>query len=152
MIGFILSVIVAVPLGILVGTIKSIEAFIEPLVAFVRYIPVSAFVPLSILWFGVGDIEKVVIIFIGIAPYLLILIESCAQKIDLQTLNTRIVYRQRFYEDCCNEKLTEDDVINHLIDLSANILTLRLFQKQHFFSPSKMGFQFGLAELQFLFY
>ena len=81
LVGFILAVIVAVPIGILVGTIKSIEAYIEPVVAFVRYIPPSAFVPLSILWFGVGDIEKFFIIFIGIAPYLIILVADVVANV-----------------------------------------------------------------------
>lgn len=80
-VGFILAVIIAVPLGILVGTVKSIEAFIEPLVAFIRYIPPSAFVPLSILWFGVGDVEKFFIIFIGVAPYLLILVADVVANV-----------------------------------------------------------------------
>lgn len=79
--GFVLSVIVAVPLGILVGSSKPAEAYIEPIVAFVRYIPPSAFVPLSILWFGVGDIEKVFIIFVGVAPYLLVLVADTVANV-----------------------------------------------------------------------
>ena len=72
--GFILSIIVALPLGILFGTSKKTEAVIEPLVAFVRYVPPSAFIPLIIVWFGVGEIEKVILIFLGVAPYLTLLI------------------------------------------------------------------------------
>jgi NitT/TauT family transport system permease protein len=72
-VGFTLAIIIAVPLGILVGSIKSIEATLEPVVAFIRYIPPSAFIPLSILWFGIGDLEKFFIIFLGIMPYMLIL-------------------------------------------------------------------------------
>ena len=80
-VGFILAVVIAVPLGILVGTIKPIEAFVEPSVAFIRYIPPSAFVPLSILWFGVGNVEKFFIIFIGVAPYLLILVADVVANV-----------------------------------------------------------------------
>ena len=80
-VGFIFSAIIAIPIGILVGTIKSIEAFLEPLVAFIRYIPPSAFVPLSILWFGVGDIGKFFIVFIGVMPYLLILISDVVANV-----------------------------------------------------------------------
>lgn len=74
LIGFILAVVIAIPLGIIIGTVKPAEAFFEPIVSFVRYIPSSAFVPLAILWFGVGDLEKFFIIFIGVFPYLLILV------------------------------------------------------------------------------
>lgn len=81
LVGFILAVVIAVPLGIVIGTIKPIEAFFEPIVSFIRYIPPSAFVPLAILWFGVGDIEKFFIIFIGTAPYLLILVADIVSHV-----------------------------------------------------------------------
>lgn len=80
-VGFFLASIIAIPLGILAGSVKSIEAFLEPLVAFIRYIPPSAFVPLSILWLGVGDTEKFFIIFIGVTPYLLLLVASTVVKV-----------------------------------------------------------------------
>jgi len=81
LIGFLISVIIAVPLGILLGTIRQVEALLEPIVAFIRYIPTSAFVPLSILWFGIGDVEKFFIIFIGVAPYLLLLVADVVQNV-----------------------------------------------------------------------
>ena len=63
--GFILAAIVAVPLGILMGAFKPIEAFVEPFVSFARYLPASAFIPLLILWAGVGEAQKLSVIFIG---------------------------------------------------------------------------------------
>ncbi|WP_284178189.1 ABC transporter permease [Rhabdaerophilum sp. SD176] len=63
--GFILAAIVAVPLGILMGAYKPIEAFFEPFVSFARYLPASAFVPLLILWAGLGETQKLLVIFIG---------------------------------------------------------------------------------------
>jgi NitT/TauT family transport system permease protein len=63
--GFILAAIVAVPLGIAMGAFKQIEAFFEPFVSFARYLPASAFIPLLILWAGVGETQKLLVIFIG---------------------------------------------------------------------------------------
>ena len=63
--GFILAAIVAVPLGIAMGAFKPIEAFFEPFVSFARYLPASAFIPLLILWAGVGEAQKLSVIFIG---------------------------------------------------------------------------------------
>jgi len=65
MLGFVLAAIFAVPLGILMGSFKIVQAVIEPINDFVRYLPVVAFIPLAILWTGTGDLEKVLIIFIG---------------------------------------------------------------------------------------
>jgi NitT/TauT family transport system permease protein len=63
--GFVLAAIVAVPLGILMGAYKPIEAFFEPFVSFSRYLPASAFIPLLILWAGIGELQKLLVIFIG---------------------------------------------------------------------------------------
>ncbi|MEJ7687797.1 MAG: ABC transporter permease, partial [Variovorax sp.] len=63
--GFILAAIVAVPLGIAMGTWKGVEAFFEPFVSFCRYLPASAFIPLLILWAGIGEAQKLLVIFIG---------------------------------------------------------------------------------------
>jgi NitT/TauT family transport system permease protein len=63
--GFVLAAIIAVPLGILMGAYKPIEAFFEPFVSFARYLPASAFVPLLILWAGIGEKQKLLVIFIG---------------------------------------------------------------------------------------
>jgi NitT/TauT family transport system permease protein len=63
--GFVLAALVAVPIGILMGTYKPIEAFLEPFVSFARYLPASAFIPLLILWAGIGELQKLLVIFIG---------------------------------------------------------------------------------------
>lgn len=64
-IGFALASAMAIPVGILIGCFRVWEAAIEPLVDFVRYMPVVAFVPLTILWSGTGDWQKFLIIWIG---------------------------------------------------------------------------------------
>jgi NitT/TauT family transport system permease protein len=53
--GFVLAAACAVPLGIAMGAYKAIEAFFEPFVSFARYLPASAFIPLLILWAGIGS-------------------------------------------------------------------------------------------------
>ncbi|WP_213992222.1 ABC transporter permease [Sodalis sp. dw_96] len=63
--GFILAAVLAVPLGIMMGSYKLVEAFVEPFVSFCRYLPASAFIPLLILWAGIGETQKILVIFIG---------------------------------------------------------------------------------------
>ena len=72
--GFALAAVVAVPLGILMGSFKFVEALVEPLGNFIRYLPVSAMIPLLILWLGIGRMEKVAVIFIGTFFQLIFLI------------------------------------------------------------------------------
>ncbi len=63
--GFVLATAIAVPLGIAMGAYKPVEAFFEPFVSFCRYLPASAFIPLLILWAGIGETQKLLVIFIG---------------------------------------------------------------------------------------
>jgi NitT/TauT family transport system permease protein len=63
--GFLIASVLAVPIGVLIGCYRFWEAAIEPLVDFIRYMPVVAFVPLTILWTGTGDTQKFLIIWIG---------------------------------------------------------------------------------------
>jgi NitT/TauT family transport system permease protein len=63
--GFIIAAVIAVPLGVLMGAYKPIEAFFEPFVSFARYLPASAFIPLLMLWVGIGETQKLAVIFIG---------------------------------------------------------------------------------------
>lgn len=65
LVGFVISSVVAVPIGILSGSFRIVEAFVEPIVNFSRYLPVSALIPLLILWVGIGMEEKVAVIIIG---------------------------------------------------------------------------------------
>ena len=63
--GFVAATVLAVPLGVAMGAYKPIEAFFEPFVSFARYLPASAFIPLLILWAGIGEMQKLLVIFIG---------------------------------------------------------------------------------------
>ena len=63
--GFVIAAVLALPLGVAMGAYKPIEAFFEPFVSFARYLPASAFIPLLILWAGIGEAQKLAVIFIG---------------------------------------------------------------------------------------
>ncbi len=63
--GFFCAALISIPLGILMGAFASIRSLTEPLIAIVRYMPAPAFIPLLILYFGLGELPKVLLIFIG---------------------------------------------------------------------------------------
>jgi len=63
--GFVIAAAIALPLGVAMGAYKPVEAFFEPFVSFARYLPASAFIPLLILWVGIGEAQKLAVIFIG---------------------------------------------------------------------------------------
>lgn len=63
--GFALSAVLALPIGLLIGAYRPVEALLEPLTDFIRYMPAVAFIPLVMLWFGIDEGAKIAIIFIG---------------------------------------------------------------------------------------
>jgi NitT/TauT family transport system permease protein len=63
--GFGLAVIVSVPLGIVMGTFHAGRAVFEPVIGLLRYLPASAFIPLLIIWLGLGEPSKIAMLFIG---------------------------------------------------------------------------------------
>jgi len=79
--GWVLAAILAVPLGILMGSFKFFEALFEPVVNFVRYLPVSAMIPLLILYIGLGFEEKVAVIFIGTFFQLILMVADVAAHV-----------------------------------------------------------------------
>jgi NitT/TauT family transport system permease protein len=87
LIGFVLSAIVGVPLGILIGSFQSFRALFEQPVSFARYLPASAFIPLLIVWFGLGDSEKVAVIVIGSFFQLTLLVADISAGVPKELLN-----------------------------------------------------------------
>jgi ABC-type nitrate/sulfonate/bicarbonate transport system permease component len=69
LIGFGLAILVGVPLGILAGSWRVVEAAGAPLALFGRNLPVAALIPLTILWFGIDEAQKVVFIFVACVPF-----------------------------------------------------------------------------------
>ncbi len=61
-IGFVIAVMLAIPIGIALGLSRRASQLLEPVVDFIRYIPNPALIPLFILWFGVGETEKIIVI------------------------------------------------------------------------------------------
>jgi NitT/TauT family transport system permease protein len=86
-IGFLISTAIGIPLGIAIGSFRVVQAFFEPFIAAVRYMPASAFIPLLIIWFGIYEKEKVAVIFIGVFFPLTLLIADVSANIPKELLN-----------------------------------------------------------------
>ncbi len=69
LIGFGLAAIIGVPLGILAGSWRVFDSASAPLALFGRNIPVAALIPLTILWFGIEETQKVMFLFIACVPF-----------------------------------------------------------------------------------
>ncbi|CAN5756558.1 ABC transporter permease [soil metagenome] len=88
LIGWAVAALLAVPLGILMGSFKFFEALFEPVVDFIRYLPVSAMIPLLILYIGLGIEEKIAVIFIGTFFQLILLVADVAAHVPKDLLDS----------------------------------------------------------------
>jgi NitT/TauT family transport system permease protein len=89
--GFALSGLVAIPLGLLMGTYPKVKHFLSPLVDPLRFLPISALVPLFLVWFGIEETMKIMLLFVGTFVYLLPLVVEAVENVDdvyLQTAAT----------------------------------------------------------------
>ncbi|MEX1030465.1 MAG: ABC transporter permease [Paenibacillaceae bacterium] len=84
--GFLLACIVAIPIGIFAGTFKIGEAFIEPPMEFIRYMPAVAFIPLIMVWAGIGESAKILLIFIGTFFQLVLMVSAITRQVSVDLL------------------------------------------------------------------
>jgi NitT/TauT family transport system permease protein len=87
---FALACLLAIPLGILMGTFRRVEAFFNPLVSAFRYLPAPSFIPLLLMWFGVGEGQKLALLFLGVVWFLITLIMDYAKSIPADFINTAL--------------------------------------------------------------
>ena len=85
--GFLLAAAVAVPLGLLMGSFEAVRSFFNPPINAIRYMPASAFIPLLILLQGLGEDEKITIIWIGVFFQLVLMVMDIAHRVPDEMLN-----------------------------------------------------------------
>ncbi|WP_218010882.1 ABC transporter permease [Herbidospora mongoliensis] len=61
-----LAILISVPLGFLMGTVGWAQPLFEPIIGILRYLPASAFIPLLIIWLGIGETSKIALLVIGV--------------------------------------------------------------------------------------
>jgi NitT/TauT family transport system permease protein len=89
-IAFFLAAGLALPLGVLMGAFEPINRFFEPVVAPLRYMPISAFIPLLILWFGIYEKQKIAFLFLGVFVYLLPVVVSAIRFVPEELVQTAL--------------------------------------------------------------
>ncbi|MEK7729795.1 MAG: ABC transporter permease, partial [candidate division KSB1 bacterium] len=85
---FALSISVALPLGIAMGSYDFVNRFFDPLIAPLRYLPITAFIPLLILWFGIDESQKVAFLFLGTVVYLLPAVVDAIRSVPEELVQT----------------------------------------------------------------
>ncbi len=87
MIGWLLSAVLALPCGMIMARSKRFTAVLQPIIEFVRYLPVVALVPLTILYLGIGETQKYMVIWLGTFFQLVLMVCDTVSSVDRNYLN-----------------------------------------------------------------
>ena len=80
--GFFLAGVVAVPLGIVMGVWAPAKAVMDPFVSLLRPLPSITWIPLTMLWLGIGEEQKIAIVFMGSWIYILLYTVESTKRVD----------------------------------------------------------------------
>ena len=84
--GFLLAVVMAIPLGILIGSFRVCEAAMQPVTEFIRYIPVPALIPILMVVFGIEEFSKVMLIWVGTFFQLVLMVADEVRRVPYDLL------------------------------------------------------------------
>jgi NitT/TauT family transport system permease protein len=88
LLAFALAAALALPLGVLMGAFEPVNRFFEPIMAPLRYMPISAFIPLLIWYFGIYEKQKIAFLFLGVFVYLLPVVVTAIRAVPEELVQT----------------------------------------------------------------
>ncbi len=89
-VSFAIAAAVAVPLGVMMGAFEPVNRLFEPIMAPLRYLPISAFIPLLILWLGIEEKQKIAFLFLGVFVYLLPVVVTAIRAVPEELVQTAL--------------------------------------------------------------
>jgi len=87
---FLIACSIAIPLGIMMGTFKAVEAFANPFVSAWRYLPAPAFIPILLMWLGTGEAPKIALLTMGVVFFLITLIMDHTRGVRSELIETAL--------------------------------------------------------------
>jgi len=84
--GFLLAAAAGIPVGIAMGSFKTLEGLLQPLTEFVRYIPVPALIPILMVFFGIDELSKVMLIWVGTFFQLVLMVADETRRVPYELL------------------------------------------------------------------
>lgn len=87
-IAFVLAFATAFPLGVLMGAFEPINRFFEPILAPLRFMPIVAFIPLMIVWFGIDETQKIAFLFLAVFVYFVPVIVGAIRAVPDEYVDT----------------------------------------------------------------
>ena len=80
--GFLLSVVIGVPFGLIMGMSSTVRAALNPIISMIRPLPALSWIPLSMLWLGIDEQQKYAIVFMGCFASILVYTTDATMRVD----------------------------------------------------------------------
>ena len=87
LIGYAISMAIAIVIGLLMGAFRAVDSFLEPPIGFLRYVPATALVPLMIFWLGIDETPKITLIVLGSVFFNILMIADVARNVAKELIN-----------------------------------------------------------------
>lgn len=87
LIGYSISVVIGVALGILIGSFRSAESYFEAQLGFLRYIPATALLPLFLFWLGIDETPKIALIVAGTVFYNILMVSDVVRNVPRELIS-----------------------------------------------------------------
>jgi ABC-type nitrate/sulfonate/bicarbonate transport system permease component len=86
--GFLLAAAIAVPLGVIAGCYLRVNAFLRPLSVLGRNVPIAALIPMTVIWFGLGELQKIMFIFLATVAFILFDTTHAVESVSSRFIDT----------------------------------------------------------------
>ncbi len=86
--GFVVAAAISIPLGVIAGSYLRVNAFLKPLSLFGRNVPIAALIPITLMWFGIDEVQKVMFIFLASVAFVLFDTTTAVQNVPDRYLDT----------------------------------------------------------------
>lgn len=79
-ISFTIAILIALPIGLMMGSFARVDSILNPLLGAWRYLPAPAFIPLLLMWLGTGDTQKITLLLMGVVFFLVIMLADVTRQ------------------------------------------------------------------------
>ncbi len=86
-IGYAISIGIGIGIGLLIGSFATVDAFFEPQLGFLRYIPATALTPLFLIWLGIDEAPKIALVVVGTVFYNILMVADVVRAVPSELIN-----------------------------------------------------------------
>jgi NitT/TauT family transport system permease protein len=85
--GYSISMAIGIVVGVLIGSFRSVEAYLEPQIGFLRYIPATALITVLLFWLGIDEAPKITLVVVGTVFFNILMIADVVRAVPRELID-----------------------------------------------------------------